>query len=98
MQYRVISADDHLPEGPDTWTSRMSKAKWGDIIPQIKKNADGTESWYINGKVRNQGVASVAQVHAAMPDRTIGPRTWSEVPTGTYVPAERIKAMERDGV
>ena len=38
---KVISADDHVVEAPDTWTARMSKTKWGERIPRIESNADG---------------------------------------------------------
>ncbi len=99
MQYRVISTDDHLQEGPETWTSRMSKANWGSKIPQVRQNEDGTDSWYIFDRKR-PGV-SVAIVSGAMTGPTPdgrGPAHWSEVPRSTYVAADRIEAMERDGV
>lgn len=37
FEYKRIDVDSHCQEKPDTWTSRMSKAKWGDRIPQIRK-------------------------------------------------------------
>ena len=33
---RVIDTDSHAVEAPDLWTSRMSKAKWGDTIPRVQ--------------------------------------------------------------
>ena len=96
MKYRVISTDDHLQEGPDTWTSRMSQQKWGDKIPQVRRNPDGTDSWYLWGERRE--TLGVAVVHGAMPDRTSAPRRWEDVPRIAYVPSERIKAMKQDGV
>ena len=33
---RVIDTDSHAVEAPDLWTSRMSKAKWGDDIPRVR--------------------------------------------------------------
>ena len=36
FEYKRIDVDSHCQEKPDTWTSRMSKAKWGDRIPQIR--------------------------------------------------------------
>lgn len=97
MDYRVISTDDHLQEAPDTWTNRMSSAKWGDKLPQIRKNDTGTESWFIYGE-KKKGMRGVASVNGAMPDRTKDPQRWSEVPAISYVPAQRIKAMQQDGV
>ncbi|MCL0101864.1 amidohydrolase [Dehalococcoidia bacterium] len=94
MEYKVISTDDHLQEGPYTWTSRMSKRKWGDRIPQVRANGDGTDNWYIDDVKTNL----VAAVHGCMPDRTNPPTRWEDVPEIAYVPAERVKAMEDDGV
>ena len=95
MEYRVISTDDHLQEAPDAWTSRMSK-KWGDDIPHLRRDEDGTDNWYIHGHLRQPN--GIGTVNGAMPDRTVHPKTWDEVPVCTYVPSERIKAMEADGV
>ena len=95
MEYRVISTDDHLQEAPDAWTSRMSK-KWGDDIPHLRRDDDGTDNWYIHGHLRRPN--GIGTVNGAMPDRTVHPKTWDEVPVCTYVPSERIKAMEADGV
>ncbi len=101
MHYRVISTDDHLQEGPTAWTDRMSNAKWGDKVPHVRPNGDGTDSWYIYGQRRLGAVSvipNVAAVHGVMPDRTRGPARWADVPLKAYVPAERIKAMDQDGV
>ena len=43
LKFGFISADDHVQEHPEVWTSRMSKAKWGDRIPHLERQADGTE-------------------------------------------------------
>ena len=94
--YRVISTDDHLMEAADSYTSRMSKAKWGDKIPQIKENGDGTDSWYVFGK-RAHSLAGFSFVQGVTPDRNVVTR-WENVPRSAYVPSERVKAMDRDGV
>ncbi len=96
MDYKVISTDDHLQEAPHTWTSRMSKAKWGDGIPQIVDNGDDTESWMVYGEPKT--VFGVALVHGVLPDRASIPTRWEQVPEIAYVPSERIKAMDQDGV
>jgi predicted TIM-barrel fold metal-dependent hydrolase len=53
----------------------------------------GGAAWTVNGE-RVGGVS----VQAVMPDRTENPRAWAEVPRITYVAAERVKAMDADGV
>jgi uncharacterized protein len=96
LQYGFISADDHVQEHPEVWTARMSKAQWGDRIPHLERQADGAESWVVDGKpVELRGVALAG---AAMPDRARNPQRWEEVPEVAYVPAERLKAMDVDGV
>jgi predicted TIM-barrel fold metal-dependent hydrolase len=96
MKYRVISTDDHLQEAPDTWTSRMSAAKWGDKIPQIKPLDARREAWFVYGEPNTR--LGVAVVHGALPDRARSVQRWEEVPRIAYVPAERVKAMDQDGV
>src|SRR5262249_42669205 len=41
---------------------------------------------------------AVALVHGVMPDRATPPSRWSDVPAKAYVAAERVKAMDEDGV
>jgi len=96
LKYGFVSADDHVQEHPEVWTRRMSKAKWGDRIPHVAKNGDGTEHWLVDGKPVN--LEGVALAGAAMPDRAHEPQRWEEVPTVAYKPAERLVAMDVDGV
>ncbi len=94
--YEVISADDHVQEPPDLWTSRLSKTKFGDRIPHLERDTDGAEHWVVDGRVLLDG--HVALTGALMPDVTQEPRQWSEVPPAAYVPADRLKAMDEVGV
>lgn len=101
LTHNLISADDHVQEHPEVWTSRLSKAKFGDRIPQVRKQADGTERWFVDNKLQTlQGasVPAVAAVGGALSDVSKEPQTWAQVPKATYVPAERLKAMDIDGV
>jgi uncharacterized protein len=93
--YRAISTDDHLMEAADGYTSRMS-SRWGDKIPHVRDAGDGTDAWYVNGK-RASGLTGFAFVQGVTPDRGIVVR-WADVPKSAYVPSERVKAMDRDGV
>lgn len=96
LKYGLISADDHVQEHPEVWTQRMSRSRWGDRIPHVERQPDGTEYWVVDGQ--KLPLAGVASVGAAMPDRVNDPQRWEEVPTPTYVPAERLQAMDADGV
>jgi hypothetical protein len=45
---RVIDTDSHAVEAPDLWTSRMSKKKWGDAIPHVKRVPElDSDVWFV---------------------------------------------------
>ena len=96
LKYGFISADDHVQEHPEVWTKRMSKTQWGDRIPHVARQADGSECWMIDGKKAD--LRGVALAGAAMPDRAREPQRWEEVPKSAYAPSERLAAMNVDGV
>jgi predicted TIM-barrel fold metal-dependent hydrolase len=92
---RFISADDHVIEHPQVWTERLSR-KWGDRIPHIERQADGSDSWLIDGvKHRLLGNGSAG---AFLSDRGSEPRTWSEMPPAACAPAERLRALDAAGI
>ncbi|MGN6718032.1 MAG: amidohydrolase family protein, partial [Candidatus Binatia bacterium] len=96
LKHGLISADDHVQEHPDVWTSRMSHAQWGDRIPHLAHMDDGSEEWMIEGwRIPFSGVALAG---AAMPERGQEPKRWSEVPCAVFSPAERLKTMDIDGI
>ncbi len=108
IQYGLISCDSHAQLDKDNWTSRMSKSKWGDAIPQIRETTDKAhmirasdkpvERWFINGKV--VGERGTVNCPTAMNDpmRRTFPQRWEEVPNFVYDPVERLKALDRDHV
>ena len=98
MARKIISTDDHLQEPPDLWTERMSRQKWGDRIPQIRRRDDGSDCWFIDDKpFTKYGMPYLSSVQGTVEGRK-SPKTWEGVPEITYVPAERVKAMDRDGI
>ena len=96
LKYGLISVDDHVQETPDTWTNYMSTQKWGDLIPHLEEQADGSQVWMVEG--RTVDVDSVAETGAIMADRNQTPRRWDQVPQAAYVPSQRLRAMDADGV
>src|SRR6516165_1955825 len=46
-QYRLISADSHVNEPPDLWTSRVP-AEYRDRAPRIERFDDG-DAWVLEG-------------------------------------------------
>lgn len=95
MPDRLISTDDHVQEPPDLWTRRLSSAKWGDRIPHLERQ-NGAERWVVDGNPLRLAGAGMAA--ALMPDRTQEPQRWEDVPPMAYLPAERLRAMDADGV
>ena len=96
LKYGFISVDDHVQEHPEVWTQRLSKAQWGDRIPHVERQADGSEHWVVDGQ--KLPLPGVALAGAATADRAREPQRWDEVPQVAYVPAERLTAMDVDGV
>jgi predicted TIM-barrel fold metal-dependent hydrolase len=94
VKYGFISADDHVQEHPEVWTSRMSKQKWGDRIPHVEEQADGTQSWIVGERVS----VPIALAGALMADRAEEPKRWSDVPEMAYSATARLKAMDIDGI
>ncbi|MBV8084473.1 MAG: amidohydrolase family protein, partial [Chloroflexi bacterium] len=94
-QFHLISVDDHVLEPPDLWTSRLP-ASFGDRTPRVMEAADGTQSWSIGG--RTLPLTGRGSIGAALADRASSPRRWSEIPPAVSVPAERLRAMDADGV
>jgi uncharacterized protein len=96
LKFGVISVDDHILEPPDLWTGCMSGAKWGERIPQVVLQPDGTERWAFAGQVRAGN--ALAATGALSKDRGAEPQTWSQVPEAAYSPKARLAAMDSDRV
>ena len=63
----IIDTDSHVVEPPDLWTSRMSRRKWGDSIPQVRwDDASQMEAWYVGDqRIANAWSAAPATVSGA---------------------------------
>jgi uncharacterized protein len=93
---RFVSADDHVIEHPEVWTRRLSKQKWGNRVPHVEHQPDGSDCWLVDG-VRYQLLGN-GSAGAFMPDRSAEPRTWSAVPPAAWMPSERLKALDAAGI
>jgi predicted TIM-barrel fold metal-dependent hydrolase len=96
LKHGLISADDHVQEHPQVWTSRMSRQKWGDQIPHVEQQTDGSECWMVAGQ--RISLPGVAMAGAVTVDRAQAPTRWEDVPAMIYQPQERLKAMDLNGV
>ena len=101
IRHGLISADSHVVTEPDAFLSRMSKTKFGDRIPQVKEleiKGAKVERWYVNGRpLKTRGVCNCPAVMGD-PNRNVYPQRWDEVPAKAYVPADRLTALDSDGI
>ena len=96
LTHGLISADDRVQETPETWTAYISSQKWGDLIPHLEERDDGSQFWVVAGQ--NLDDRPLAETGALMPDRNQLPHRWEDVPAAAYDPAQRLRAMDADGV
>ena len=98
--YRVISADTHVIEPPDLWSSRMD-SKFKTRCPRIV-NLDGRDVWIVDNMIAGPGVIGQgARVGMRFDDRetlTKPVDSFEEVRPGAYDPDEAVKDMAIDGV
>ena len=95
--YRIISADDHVFEPPDLWTSKI-EPNYRDRAPRIIHLEDGDWWWCDDRKV--VGVAPGAHVGRRFeePEKLTPTDKLENVLKGAYIPEERVKDMKADGV
>ena len=95
---KMISADCHIVEPPDLWTSRIDK-EYLERAPRLIRE-DGIDRWYIDGDISlgSVGAASEAGVRFDNPDALSIEAPFERVPTGSFDAVSRIKDQELDGV
>jgi len=105
IKYGLVSCDSHVALSKDAFTSRMSKAKWGDRIPhvvEIEDEARSVHRWSVNGQIMGRTGArggSICNCPALMKDAGLKyPQRWEEIPPQAYVPSERLKALDLDRI
>lgn len=101
----IIDADSHICERPDTWTSRLSSAKWGDLIPHVRHNAENnSDMWYVGDHVVSELAMTVMFTgedglpHRREDDFPMFPRLVADVHPSSWDASERAKVMNRFGL
>lgn len=93
---KIISADDHLQEPPDLWTSRLPKGlrKRG---PHVIRLPDGSDAWAVEGATpRPFGI--LVSSHTKASKRKDSGLTWDDVPRGAWDADARVKDMDLDSI
>ncbi len=95
--YQVIDADTHVIEPYDLWTSRLSVAKWGDLVPHVKWDGKLEEDAWFFGDTRVGAAAGPAQAgwNQYPPQH---PPTLDVVDRATWDPAARLRKMDEFGI
>jgi uncharacterized protein len=94
---KVIDADSHVSEPEDLWTSRVSVAKWGDMVPHVKFDPTIKEDrWYMGGRpFMPTAGAAMAGWTDPPPDH---PPSLQEADHGSWEAKERLKRMDEYGI
>ena len=108
IKYGLISCDSHAQEHREAFTSRMSKSKWGNRIPQVVETNDESamavpidhtvDRWMIDGKFTETRGTVNCPTAMGDPMRKTFPQRWEEVPKFVYDPVLRLEAQDKDGV
>jgi predicted TIM-barrel fold metal-dependent hydrolase len=101
MQYRVISADNHILEPPNLFLDRLPE-RYRDQAPRIVRGKDGGDGWSLDGSIPESTVGLPWGLGAVNPGARIriAPRglRWEELVPGNYDGAAHIKDMASDGI
>ena len=101
IRFGLISADSHVVMDRNAFLDRMSKSKFGERIPQVREvetKRQKADRWVVNGRpLKSRGVVNCPAVMGD-PDRNAYPQRWDEVPAKAFVPRERLKALDADGI
>jgi predicted TIM-barrel fold metal-dependent hydrolase len=110
----LIDTDSHVTEPASLWSDRMSKKRWGDLIPAVKTDPDGRrEGWYIGGsRFADLGFSTIFRGRDDTPVRMPGrldesrgvgtrayyPVRFAEMHSSSWDPVERSNLMDRWGI
>ncbi|MBV1894694.1 MAG: amidohydrolase [Ilumatobacteraceae bacterium] len=93
---QVISVDDHVVEHPNVWRDRLPE-KYKEAGPFNSRDAEGRDAWTFEGEV-SYAVGLNAVAGKKFEDIGLEPLTFDDMREGCYVPAERLKDMDADGI
>ncbi len=94
-RYRLISADSHVNEPPDLWSTRVP-AQYRDRAPRIERFAEG-DAWVLEG-VDDPITFGMNACAGLAPEEMKGWVRFEDIRHGGYDPAARLAELDRDGV
>lgn len=99
IKHKLISADSHCGFDRGDFLARMSKAKWGDKIPQIvevEHKGEKIDRWTVYGEPRHMDVGNCPVLMG--PPHPTYPKRYAEIPPAYHDPQARLAALDADGV
>jgi predicted TIM-barrel fold metal-dependent hydrolase len=101
LPFRLVSADSHIAEPPDLWTTRMDR-QFRDRAPRLVSN-EGGDAYVIDGNanIHIGGPIGLMATKAKYtnPEVRFGMEgRWRDVPEGAYDPAARAAELDREGM
>jgi len=97
---RIIDSDGHIVEPRALWEEYTEPA-YRERVIQVRRNAQGTDEFWINGERRRGVGGSVAA--SMIPGGFLSPErarlaTWDDILPGSWNPHERIKVMDAERI
>lgn len=94
---KLISADNHVNEPRDLFTSRFP-AHLKDKAPRVIEGKDGGEGWSLAGEIPKRTYGLEAMAGYDKKDYRISGLRHENLRPGNYIGAEHLKDMDIDGV
>ncbi len=99
LPFRLVSADSHIAEPPDLWTTRIDR-QFRDRAPRLVSNERG-DAYVIDENANIGGPLGLMATKAKYtdPEARFGMEgRWCDVPEGAYDPTARAAELDREGM
>ncbi len=97
MSFPVISADSHITEPGDTYSSRID-AKWKDKAPRIERLGDAGDFFVVDGMQKPIPLGLVAAAGKPAEEIRVTGSNFEDLHRGGWDPDARMADQVRDGV
>src|SRR5437879_6164603 len=97
LDTKVIDVDTHIIEPYDLWTSRASVKKYGDLVPHVRADENGVDTWYAGEKMLMPAGALAAVGWNEAPGWGFPP-TIDVIDERVWHPERRLEVMDEVGI
>jgi predicted TIM-barrel fold metal-dependent hydrolase len=97
LPFKLVSADSHIAEPPDLWTSRIDR-EFRDRAPHLISD-ESSDAYVIDGLVHHSMGLVATKPKYAQPETLFSMQgRWVDVPEGAYDPVARAAELDREGI